>query len=85
MKPAVHTARPPSQSGRPAGETGEDQASRIELSEIDVMRLDAAFRALPDHVDRPDGPAPAIEAMRHLRRYVELLFATPDQGQGAAP
>ena len=61
MKPAVHTARPPSQSGRPAGETGEDQASRIELSEIDVMRLDAAFRALPDHVDRPDGPAPAIE------------------------
>ena len=31
------------------------------------------------------GPAPAIEAMRHLRRYVELLFAAPDQGQGTAP
>ena len=31
------------------------------------------------------GPEPAIEAMRHLRRYVELLFAAPEQREGTAP
>jgi TetR/AcrR family transcriptional repressor of nem operon len=31
------------------------------------------------------GPAPAIESMRHLRRYVELLFAAPGRREGDAP
>lgn len=36
-------------------------AGDVQLNEIDEMRVDASFRALPDHRDRPDGPAPAID------------------------
>ena len=38
-----------------------DHPTEPVLSEIDAMRIDASFRALPDHLDRPDGPAAAID------------------------
>ena len=31
------------------------------------------------------GPALAVESLRHLRRYVELLFATLSRQEGHAP
>ncbi|NMJ43488.1 TetR/AcrR family transcriptional regulator [Roseomonas sp. JC162] len=31
------------------------------------------------------GPAPAIECMHHLRRYIECLFAVPGQREGTGP
>lgn len=62
------------------------------LSEIEVLRIDATFRALPDHDSRPDGPSAAIDSSlmaaasiqasinRQRRRIVEAPAPQPNRG-----
>lgn len=59
-------------SNRPSDRAADHTAARragaigaatheVALAEIDVMRIDATLRALPDHDDRPDGPSISID------------------------